>query len=136
AAAKLRQNRASLVAWSGNQLAPDLLAYAALAETDGGAADPVKTAERVAPRLIDVWKILNDSQADSTLLVLAAFKVGDVGRGEHPIYGRMNKAHINPDTERNVWALYKKGGLTETEYDFVLKFLAFGILTQSQPSRQ
>jgi hypothetical protein len=128
----LQRHRESLIIWSANQLKPDLLAYAALAETEGGAADPVRAAERIAPRLIDVWKILNDSHADSTLLFLAAFKMGGVGRGEHPIYGRMSKARLNPDTERNVWALYQKGGLTESEYDFVIKFLAFGILAQLQ----
>jgi hypothetical protein len=126
----LRRGRAQLVDWSENQIAPDLLAYAALAETNGRSSDTLATARRMAPRLIDVSKLLKDSNADTALLSLAAYEMGGPVRGMHPIIGRMD-GRINHDTERNVWDLYRRGGLTEKEYDFVIRFLAFGILANA-----
>jgi hypothetical protein len=40
----------------------------------------------------------------------------------------MRNAGINTGSERNVWDLYSRGGLNSGEYDFVIRFLAFGIL--------
>jgi hypothetical protein len=130
---RLGQARPQLLEWSGNQIATDLLAYAALAETDGGASDTLAAARRMAPRLIGVSKLLKDSNADSALLSLAAYKMGDPASGTHPIHSRM-EGRINHDTERNVWDLYRKGGLAESEYDFVIRVLAFGIMAH-EPRR-
>jgi Transglycosylase SLT domain len=129
----LRGARAQLSDWSENQIAPDLLAYAALAETNGRSSDSLAAARRMAPRLIDVSKLLKDSNADAALLSIAAYEMGRPSRGAHPIHKRM-EGRINHDTERNVWDLYRKGGLTEAEYDFVIRFLAFGIIAH-EPRR-
>lgn len=129
----LRRSRARLIDWSENQITPDLLAYAALAKTIGRAADSVGQARRMAPQLIEVSKLLKDSNADTALLSLAAYEMGRPSRGVHPIHRRM-EGRINHDTERNVWDLYRKGGLTEAEYRFVIRFLAFGIIAH-EPRR-
>jgi hypothetical protein len=129
----LRRARAQLVEWSENQIAPDLLTYAALAETNGRSSDTLAAARRMAPQLIDVSKLLKDSNADAALLSLAAYEMGRPSRGAHPIHKRM-EGRINHDTERNVWDLYRKGGLTEAEYGFVIRFLAFGIIA-NEPRR-
>jgi hypothetical protein len=129
----LRRGRAQLIDWSENQIAPDLLAYAALAETNGRSSDTLAAARRMAPQLIDVSKLLKDSNADAALLSLAAYEMGPPSRGAHPIHRRM-EGRINHDTERNVWDLYRNGGLTEAEYGFVIRFLAFGIIAH-EPRR-
>jgi transglycosylase-like protein with SLT domain len=126
----LKRGRAQLIDWSENQIAPELLAYAALAETNGRSPDALATAKRMAPQLIEVSKILKDSNADAALLSLAAYEMGSPVRGMHPIIKRM-EGRINHDTERNIWDLYRKGGLTETEYGFVIRFLAFGIIANA-----
>lgn len=125
---RLKQSEVVLKQLSANQISPNLLAYAALAETDGGGSDPLGSAKEAAPKLIAVWKLFGDSNANSALILLAAYKIGEPGRGSHPILNRMSRAGINPDTERNVWELYRKGGLSETEYDFISRFLALGII--------
>ncbi|MBO0800500.1 MAG: transglycosylase SLT domain-containing protein [Blastocatellia bacterium] len=138
----LERGRGQLIEWSENQIAPDLLAYAALAETNGRSPDALATAKRMAPRLIEVSKILKDSNADAALLSLAAYEMGSPVRGNHPILRRM-EGRINHDTERNIWDLYRRGGLTEAEYGFVIRFLAFGIIAhepwkfgyENQPQR-
>jgi len=125
---KLRQAQSQLKTWSDNQIDPDLLEYATLAELRGGASDPLETARRIAPQLIAINHLLKDRNADATLLSLAAYQMGPPGRGEHPILERMRRAKINHQTERNVWDLHRKGGLTEAEYGFVIRFLAVGIM--------
>src|SRR5262249_12980000 len=77
---KLRQGRAQLLEWTNNQIGADLLAYAALAETDGSGADPLPLARQMARGLINVSKLLQDSNADAALLSLAAYKMGDPTR--------------------------------------------------------
>jgi Transglycosylase SLT domain len=104
-----------------------------LAETNGRSSDTLAAARRMAPQLIDVSKLLKDSNADAALLSLAAYEMGPPSRGAHPIHRRM-EGRINHDTERNVWDLYRNGGLTEAEYGFVIRFLAFGIIAH-EPRR-
>jgi hypothetical protein len=43
----------------------------------------------------------------------------------------MRKVVKNPQTDRNVWYLREKGGLSEDAYNFVLDFLALGIIAQN-----
>ena len=126
---QLREAREQLKVLSNNQIDPDLLEYATLAELDGRSGDPLATARRIAPQLIAVSVLLKDRDAETALLLLAAFRMGPPQRGRHEILDRMRRAGINP-SERNVWDLYLRRGLTEPEYDFVIRFLAFGIIAR------
>jgi pSer/pThr/pTyr-binding forkhead associated (FHA) protein len=131
---QLKQANSSLRAWSENQLKPDLLAYAALAEANGDPNRVVRAAQHIARPLIAVRTLYEDTHADSTLLYLAAFKVGAPRTGGHPLDDRIRAARIDPSTERNVWMLHERKQLSEAELGFVVNFLAYGIIAH-EPRR-
>jgi len=112
---------------------PYLLAYISLAETDGGRArsDPVATAREVLPRLKSLRATFGTELADKSLIVVAAYKIGGETRRSHPLLATMRRVVKDPQTERNVWYLHEHGGLDDEVYNFVVRFLALGIIAQN-----
>jgi hypothetical protein len=112
---------------------PGLLIYAALAETDGGRAsrDPAATARAMLPDLAALRTTFGSGSADSSLIVIAAYKDGTGTKKTHPLLATMRRLVKNPLTQRNVWYLQERGGLDSQAYDFVLRFLALGAIAQN-----
>lgn len=113
---------------------PDLVLYTALAEVDGGRrGDPVAAARELVPTLAWLRKTFGSGVADSSLLVVAAYRSG--GRGSassHPLLTKLRKlASANPATQRNVWYLRERGALDDDAYDFVISTLALGVIAQN-----
>jgi predicted component of type VI protein secretion system len=113
---------------------PALVAYAALAETsDEGAG---RDAGATALGMIDdlVWlQTTFGSDANSSLIVIAAYKMGVGTKKSHPLLSAMTERIKNPDTDRNVWFLYKVSAIKPAPYNFVVKFLALAIIAQDPP---
>lgn len=112
---------------------PYLVIYTALAETDGGRtrADPAAAAREVLPRLQSLRATFGTELADKSLIIVAAYKMGGGTKKSHPLLDTMRRVVKNPQTERNVWYLHEHGGLGREVYDFVVKFLALGIIAQN-----
>jgi hypothetical protein len=115
-------------------LEPDLAIYAGLAVADGGRSgrDPVAAAREMIPALLSLRATFGSGDADSSLLIVAAYSGGGVGsKKSHPLLATMRRLVHNPLTQRNVWFLHERGGLAPQDYDFVVRFLALGVIAQN-----
>jgi hypothetical protein len=113
---------------------PDLVIYAGLAVTDGGRTgrDPVAAARDMISDLLSLRATFGSGDADSSLLIIAAFREGGIGsKKSHPLLATIRRVVNNPLTQRNVWFLHERGGLKQQAYDFVLRFLALGVIAQN-----
>lgn len=129
----LRRNGANISALARTQnIEPELAIYAALAATDGGRAgrDASATARLMMNDLSELRATFGSNDADSGLLVIAAYTDGTGTKKSHPLLATIRRLVNNPLTERNVWFLNERGGLSAGAYDFVLRFIALGIIAQ------
>jgi FHA domain-containing protein len=125
----INRNHNEFIKLTGNQITPDLLAYAVLAETDGGGASPrylMETARLMAPKLISLRNTFGDETADSVLIFVAAYPEGVFPKGSHPLLNRI--PGDNPMRDRKVWSLARRGKFKPGQYEFVLRFIAYGII--------
>jgi hypothetical protein len=111
---------------------PGLLIYVVLAEAEIGRAngEPKVLANGIITDLLALRATFGTNDADSSLLIVAAYKVK---RGEgHPdlLLATIRRLVKNPLTQRNVWYLNEHGGLEPAVYDFVVSFLALGAIAQ------
>ena len=131
----ISQNRNEFIKLAGNQITPDLLAYAVLAETNGGALNSpnlpnlMGTARLMAPKLISLRKTFGDETADSVLIFVAAYPEGVFPKGRHPLLDRI--PGDNPMQERKIWSLKRRGKFKPGQYEFVLRFIAHGIIADN-----
>jgi len=110
---------------------PSLVVFAALAATDGGhtGRDPSDEARALLPELVELSKTFGGNGADSNLIILAAQTEGAGTKRSHPLLTRIH-ATRDPVGERNVWYLHDNGIINARAYDFVISFLACGIIAQ------
>ncbi|HEU4388845.1 MAG TPA: FHA domain-containing protein [Blastocatellia bacterium] len=116
-------------------LEPNLVFYAALAETDGGQRrDPAAAARQMVSALAGLRPNFGCELGDCSLIMLAAYKIDPGTKRSHPLLATMRRLVHNPLTERNVWHLHERGGIDDTTYQFVLDVIAYGIIAQ-QPEQ-
>jgi FHA domain len=107
----------------------NLVSYAALAKTLGGqVGNPVMVARQMLPDLHYLRITFGDKTSDGSLILIAALGMGRGQSRWHPLLNATPK--MKKTTDRNVWYLHKIGKLNEPTYDFVLSFLALGIIAQ------
>jgi len=114
-------------------IAPDLVLFIALAEADGGrkSADPSATARGIMPELLSLKATFGTEMADKSLILVAAYRMGGGTKKSHPLLAIMRRLVNNPLRDRNVWYLHERGGLDADVYNFVLSFIALGIIAQN-----
>jgi hypothetical protein len=124
----ISQNRNEFIRLAGNQIKPDLLAYAVLAETNGGAnpSNLVNTARAMARDLISLRNTFGDETADSVLIFVSAYPEGVFPKGSHPLLNRI--PGDNPMRDRKVWSLARSNRFKPGQYEFILRFIAYGII--------
>jgi predicted component of type VI protein secretion system len=110
---------------------PALVIYTALADRERTAEDPLAIARRTLPDLLGLRKTLGTESADKALVVVAAYKTGGGTKKSHPLIRTMTRVVMNPLTDRNVWYLHNHQGLTAEAYDFILRFLALGVIGEN-----
>jgi hypothetical protein len=127
----ISQNRNEFIRLAGNQIKPDLLAYAVLAETNGGAypSNPVNTARAMGPKLISLRNTFGDETTDSVLIFVSAYPEGVFPKGGHPLLERI--PGDNPMQDRKVWSLARRNRFKPGQYEFVLRFIAYGIIADN-----
>jgi hypothetical protein len=82
------------------------------------------------PELLRLRAIFGTADADSSLILIAASRLGKAERRSHPLLAVIRRLVKSPLTERNVWFLHERGGISAEAYDFVLKVLAIGVIAQ------
>lgn len=112
---------------------PGLVIYTALADSEGGQAggDQMAVARRILPDLLSLRKTLGTESADKSLILVAAYKMGGGTKKSHPLLQTMRRVVKNPLSDRNVWFLREQGGLDNKAYDFVVSFLALGVIAEN-----
>jgi pSer/pThr/pTyr-binding forkhead associated (FHA) protein len=115
------------------EIEPDIVIYAALADIDGGraGADPVAAARSALPRLLELRVTFGTEQADKSLLLVAGYRMGPGTKQTHPLLSKMEHIAKNATTDRNIWFGREHGAIDNQTYEFVLSFLALGIIAQS-----
>lgn len=113
-------------------LQPSLVILLALALTKGGeSGDCLNAAAGALPLLASLNKTFGSSEADSSLILIAAFREGPGTRRSHPLLRRMNRVVNNPLTERNVWYLNDHKVLTTGAYELVIDTIAYGVIARN-----
>ncbi len=119
---------------SSTNLTPQFLATAALAKLGNQRGNPVETAKSMVGVLDKLNRSIGVETADESLLVIAAYNQGV----EDKFLQLRNQAEALSKTSqgvtarqvRTIWFLYEKKKLTDAEFEFALRFLAIGTITQ------
>lgn len=116
-------------------LKPQFLAVAALAELGANRGNPLETAQRMLPVFGELRVTLANNLADDNLMMIAAYDQGKAGKFKdlRNVLEALAKKNPNvaPREIRTIWFLKKQGKLTDAEFDFALRFLAIGTITQN-----
>lgn len=112
---------------------PGLVISTTLAEMEGARtpSDQTATARRILPDLLSLRKTLGTESADKSLILVAAYRMGGGTKKSHPLLRTMTRAVKNPLTDRNVWYLREHGSLDDEAYNFVVNFLALGVIAEN-----
>ena len=112
---------------------PGLVISTALVEAEGARTpgDQMTSARRILPGLLSLRKTLGTESADKSLILVAAYRMGGGTKKSHPLLRMMTRAVKNPLTDRNVWYLREHGSLDDEAYNFVVNFLAVGVIAEN-----
>ena len=112
---------------------PNLLVYATIADEVFGSSR-IYSADYVLRHLVQLQAHFGSQFADAILLTLAAYKIPGEDNRSHPLLADLRRLVQNPQTDRNIWFLHEQGAISLEAYDFVLRFLAIGIIAQEMNS--
>lgn len=107
-----------------------LAAYATLArmDRDGGGGDVVQSAAQICPALQKLLGLFGQELANDSLLAVAALEEGPgLQLRITKLAGRVNDS---PTTIRSIWYLHEHQAISDKTYDFLLRFLAIGVIAQ------
>jgi pSer/pThr/pTyr-binding forkhead associated (FHA) protein len=122
---------------------PALVMYAALADSEGQSGNsPINAARRMTPRLLSLRATFGTETANSSLLLIAAYpypfnpQIGTQTRTPHPLAAKLvevggRRSTVETSEARTVWFLREKNAITDEAYDFVIRFLAIGVIAQN-----
>ncbi|MCO6510930.1 MAG: FHA domain-containing protein [Aridibacter famidurans] len=115
-------------------LKPEFVAAAALAKLGNSRGDVVATAGGMIDALSGLKIQIGDAFANECVIIIAAYDQGE--RGEFlQMRDTMTKlATDNPNTSsrkvRTIWFLKEQGKLSDSQFDFALRFLAIGTIAK------
>jgi hypothetical protein len=116
-------------------LKAQFLAVAALTEIGSNRGNPLEVAQRMLPIFSELRIPLANNLADDSLLMIAAYDQGKAGkfkdlRNAMEALAKKNPG-VSPREIRTIWFLKRQGKITDAEYEFALRFLAIGTITQN-----
>jgi hypothetical protein len=119
---------------AAKNLKPQFLAVAALAKLGGQRGNVLQTAQSMSEVLDKLSTQVGSELADDSLLVIAAFDQGTAGeflKMRNMLQQLSNQFPESSRTIRTIWFLHKNGKISETQFEFALRFLAIGTITQN-----
>jgi FHA domain len=116
-------------------LKAQFLAVAALTEIGNNRGNPLEVAKTMLPILGNLRISLANNLADDNLMMIAAYDQGKAGKFKDlrnflEALAKKNPG-VSPREIRTIWFLKKQNKLTDSEYDYALRFLAIGTITQN-----
>lgn len=115
-------------------LKPEYLAVAAITKLGGQRGDVLATAQAMADTLDKLGVQIGNELGEDSLLMIAAYeqgKAGDFLRMRNMLQQLSNQFPQSTREIRTIWFLNKNGKITAAEYDFALRFLAIGTVSQN-----
>ncbi len=129
----LQENGASLGSQANKVgLQPGLAMLMGMALANGstkGSASSV--ASTALPLLSSLNKSFGSNEAESCLILIAAFHEGPGTHRSHPLLRRMNRVVTDPLTQRNVWYLNEQNIISADAYGLVVDTIACGIIARN-----
>lgn len=111
------------------------LASAAIAKLGNQKGDVLATAQGMIETLDSLSLVLGNELADDSLLVIAAYDQGVAGQNlamRDKVAGLTKKfPNYSSRKIRTIWFLKDKGEISESQFEFALRFLAIGTIAQN-----
>jgi hypothetical protein len=115
-------------------LRPQFLATAALAQLGNKRGDVLATAQSIAGALNQLSNVISNDLSSDSLLIIAAYQEDSTGSSKMNVkLANLTGKYPNesPAAIRTVWFLHDKGQITEPQFEFAVRFLAIGVITQN-----
>jgi hypothetical protein len=119
---------------AAKNLTPQLLATAALTKLGGSRGDVLQTSRSIADILERLQTQIGSELYDDSLMMIAVYDRGERGDFMSLRNTLQDLATKNPESARSIrsiWFLLKQGKITMAEFDFALRFLAIGTISQN-----
>lgn len=133
---KNAQSNASEIKQLANSknLQPQFLAVAAIAKLGNNSGNVLAKAREMAGVLDDLQIQIGDEKADDSLITIAAYDQGERGDFLQMRNTLQRLADQNPNRAseiRTIWFLKDKSVISDAQFEFALRFLAIGTITQN-----
>lgn len=119
---------------SQKNLKPQFLTAAALAKLGNSSGDVLSAAQQMANVLDELSRNVGDEFSDDSLLVVAAYEQGAAGQTlemRNMLQGLTDKFPESSRRIRTIWFLKDNGKISDSQFDFALRFLAVGTISQN-----
>ena len=137
-AANLRSARANAAQIqtlaSQKNLKPQFLTAAALARLGNSQGDVLSAAQSMANVLDELARNVGDEFSDDSLLAIAAYEQGAAGKTlemRNMLQGLTDQFPESSRRIRTIWFLKDNGKISDSQFEFALRFLAVGTIAQN-----
>ncbi len=119
---------------NSKNLKPQFVAVAALAKLGTSRGNVLQTAQSMADVLDRLSIQLGSELAEDSVLTIAVYDQGAAGdflKTRNLLQDLSNKFPESSRTIRTIWFLHKNNKISDAEFDFAVRFLAIGTITQN-----
>jgi hypothetical protein len=119
---------------TAKNMKPQFLAVAALTKLGDNRGNVLQAAQSMTDILEKLDTHIGSELADDSLLVIAAYEQGAAGeflKMRNMLQQLSNQFPESSRTIRSVWFLHKNGKISDAQFDFAVRFLAIGTITQN-----
>lgn len=119
---------------AAKNLRPQLIATAAITKLGNQRGDVVQTAQGMVDILAVLGTQIGNEFGDDALMMIAVYDqgaAGDTMKLRNQLQSLTTKFPQSARTIRSIWFLKSNNQITDQEYDFALRFLAIGTITQN-----
>ncbi len=119
---------------SQKNIKPQFLVAAALAKLGNSQGDVLSAAQSMASVLDDLSRNVGDEFSDDSLLAIAAYEQGAAGKTlamRDMLQSLTDKFPESSRRIRTIWFLKDNGKISDSQFEFALRFLAAGTISQN-----
>lgn len=119
---------------ASKNLKPQLLAIAAITKLGGSKGDVLSVAQSMAEVLGRLGTQIGSELGDDCLLMMSAYDQGAAGdfmKMRNMLQDLATKSPESSRAIRTIWFLKQNGKITDEQYNFALRFLAIGTISQN-----